>query len=315
MNKERPIRRFSAARRTPKQERIVRITIDVLVLLGAGTLYYFVFAALFDTPQEYRLREANRSLQEHYEQLEARLDELETVLGNVEARDRNVFNIMFESDPDTTDLVRSQREMSRRLASSNAQLGASVQRRTEALSTAIQNLYRTLKQAADTAALRGSDQTNRIPAIQPVINDGLTFLTASFGMRIHPFYRSLAQHNGVDFTVPENSRVFATADGRVAEVSRLSTSGVTITIDHGNGYKTRYCHLDKALVRKGQNVNRGDIIALSGNTGLSLLPHLHYEVLRNGKAVDPLPYFFLELTPDEYRRLVRIARSGMQSFD
>ena len=115
--------------------------------------------------------------------------------------------------------------------------------------------------------------------------------------------------------MPENSRVFATADGRVTDVSRNSTSGITITIDHGNGYKTRYCHLNKALVRSGENITRGDIIALSGNTGLSLLPHLHYEVIHNGKPVDPLHYFFLELTPEEYRQLIRIARSGMQSFD
>ncbi len=312
MNRNRSSRRKA---RTPKEERIVRNIINLLVLLGAGTLYYFVFAALFDTPQEYRQREANRALQRNYEQLETRLDEIETVLANVESRDRNVFNIMFESDPDTTDLVRSQRELSRRLAASNAQLGVSVTTRTEGLAQAAQTLYRTLAAAADTAAHRGTDYINRIPAIQPVINDNLTFLTASFGMRIHPFYRSLTQHNGVDFTVPENSRVFATADGRVSDVSRLSTSGVTVTIDHGNGYKTRYCHLDKTLVRKGQAVNRGDIIALSGNTGLSLLPHLHYEVIRDGKPVDPLHYFFLELTPAQYRQLIRIARSGMQSFD
>ena len=314
MKQNRPIRRRSA-RRTPKEERIIRNTINVLVLLGAGTLYYFVFSALFDTPQEHRLREANRALERSYDELEERLDAIETVLGNVEARDRNVFNIMFESDPDTTDLVRSQQERSHGLASSNAELGASVQRRTEGLTSAIRHLYGTMAAAADTAAVKGPDRTNHIPAIQPVINDNLTFLTAAFGLRIHPFYRSLVQHNGVDFTVPENSRVFATADGRVTDVSRNSTSGITITIDHGNGYKTRYCHLNKALVRSGENITRGDIIALSGNTGLSLLPHLHYEVIHNGEPVDPLHYFFLELTPEEYRQLIRIARSGMQSFD
>lgn len=314
MKQNRPIRRRSA-RRTPKEERIIRNTINVLVLLGAGTLYYFVFSALFDTPQEHRLREANRALERSYDELEERLDAIETVLGNVEARDRNVFNIMFESDPDTTDLVRSQQERSHRLASSNAELGASVRRRTEGLTSAIRHLYGTMAAAADTAAVKGPDRTNHIPAIQPVINDNLTFLTAAFGLRIHPFYRSLVQHNGVDFTVPENSRVFATADGRVTDVSRNSTSGITITIDHRNGYKTRYCHLNKALVRSGENITRGDIIALSGNTGLSLLPHLHYEVIHNGEPVDPLHYFFLELTPEEYRQLIRIARSGMQSFD
>ena len=151
---------------------------------------------------------------------------------------------------------------------------------------------------------------------QPVINNDLTLVTASFGMRIHPFYKSLSQHNGVDFTVPEGSRVFATADGTVTEATRRnSPTGLTVTIDHGNGYQTRYGHLSKTSVKRGQKVNRGDIIALSGNSGLSLAPHLHYEVIYNGQSVDPLNYFFMELSPAEYHRLIRIAQSGMQSFD
>ena len=151
---------------------------------------------------------------------------------------------------------------------------------------------------------------------QPVINNDLTLLTASFGMRIHPFYKSLSQHNGVDFTLPEGSRVFATADGTVTEATRRNSStGLTVTIDHGNGYQTRYGHLSKTSVKRGQKVNRGDIIALSGNSGLSLAPHLHYEVIYNGQPVDPVNYFFMELSPAEYHRLIRIAQSGMQSFD
>ena len=142
---------------------------------------------------------------------------------------------------------------------------------------------------------------NNIPAIQPVINKQLTLLTASYGMRIHPFYKTLQSHQGVDYTIPEGSRVFATADGVVRDVAlRNSTSGQTVVIDHGNGYET---------------VRRGDIIALSGDTGLSLSPHLHYEVRLNGMRVDPIHYFFMELTPTEYQRLMRIAQSGMQSFD
>ena len=152
--------------------------------------------------------------------------------------------------------------------------------------------------------------------IQPVINKQLTLLTASYGMRIHPFYKTLQSHQGVDYTIPEGSRVFATADGVVRDVAlRNSTSGQTVVIDHGNGYETSYSHLSKINVRKGQRVSRGEIIALSGDTGLSLSPHLHYEVRLNGMRVDPIHYFFMELTPTEYQRLMRIAQSGMQSFD
>ena len=135
-------------------------------------------------------------------------------------------------------------------------------------------------------------------------------------MRIHPFYKTLQSHQGVDYAIPEGSRVFATADGVVKEIKlRNSTSGQTVVIDHGSGYETLYSHLSKISVRKGQQVRRGDIIALSGDTGLSLAPHLHYEVRLGGMRVDPIHYFFMELNPTEYQRLMRIAQSGMQAFD
>ncbi|MBQ8916437.1 MAG: M23 family metallopeptidase, partial [Alistipes sp.] len=157
---------------------------------------------------------------------------------------------------------------------------------------------------------------NQIPAIQPVNNKQLTLLTTSYGMRIHPFYKTLQSHQGVDYAIPEGTRVFATADGTVRDVSRRnSTSGQTVVIDHGNGYETSYSHLSKISVTKWQRVRRGDIIALSGDTGLSLAPHLHYEVRLKGVRVDPIHYFFMELKPSEYQRLMRIAQSGMQAFD
>ena len=172
--------------------------------------------------------------------------------------------------------------------------------------------YRSLQRQIDSMG----SACNNIPAIQPVINHQLSLLTASYGMRIHPFYKTLKSHQGVDYTIPEGSRVFATADGTVRDVlERNSTSGRTVVIDHGNGYETSYSHLSKIAVRKGQQVHRGDIIALSGDTGLSLAPHLHYEVRLDGMRVDPIHYFFMELTPAEYRRLLRIARTGMQAFD
>jgi len=176
----------------------------------------------------------------------------------------------------------------------------------------LNDTYLDLQARIDSAGSR----CDNIPSIQPVINKQLTLLTASYGMRIHPFYKTLQSHQGVDYTIPEGSRVFATADGTVREVAqRNSTSGQTVVIDHGNGYETSYNHLSKINVRKGQQVRRGDIIALSGDTGLSLAPHLHYEVRYNGMRVDPIHYFFMELSPTEYQRLMRIAQSGMQSFD
>ena len=160
------------------------------------------------------------------------------------------------------------------------------------------------------------ENINSIPSIQPVLNKQLTLLTAGYGTILNPFYRTLKSHQGVDYTVGEGSSIFATADGVVKEISdKNSTLGKTIVIDHGNGYQTSYSHLLSVGVRRGQRVQRGDIIALSGNSGLSLAPHLHYEVRYNDLRIDPIHYFFMELSPDEYQRIIRIAQSGMQSFD
>ena len=155
-----------------------------------------------------------------------------------------------------------------------------------------------------------------IPSIQPVNNRYLTLLAAGKKPLIDPFHRTMREHHGVDYLVPEGTPVFATADGRVETLSeKNSTHGKAITLDHGNGYKTSYSHLLDIRVKQGQQVRRGDIIAISGNTGLSLAPHLHYEVIFNDTRVDPIHYFFMELTPEEYARMIRIALSSMQSFD
>ena len=306
-----------ATPRTPKQKAI-RITFHVLVWFGAAILYYVGFSLFFDTPVEYELKHSTDQLRDEYTRLEARYDSLRTVMENVSERDRNVFNILFESDPydfDTEYETKRLATYESLLDKSDRQIILELKekvRQSEATLTKLNESYLELQRLLDTVG----DGRNRIPAIQPVINQQLTLLTASYGMRIHPFYRTLQSHQGVDYTVPEGSRVFATADGTVREVAqRNSTSGQTVVIDHGNGYETSYNHLSKINVRKGQQVRRGDIIALSGDTGLSLAPHLHYEVRYNGMRVDPIHYFFMELSPTEYQRLMRIAQSGMQSFD
>ena len=306
-----------ATPRTPKQKAI-RITFHVLVWFGAAILYYVGFSLFFDTPVEYELKHSTDQLRDEYTRLEARYDSLRTVMENVSERDRNVFNILFESDPydfDTEYETKRLATYESLLDKSDRQIILELKekvRQSEATLTKLNESYLELQRLLDTVG----DGRNRIPAIQPVINQQLTLLTASYGMRIHPFYKTLQSHQGVDYTIPEGSRVFATADGVVRDVAtRNSTQGRTVVIDHGNGYETSYSHLSRINVRRGQQVRRGDIIALSGDTGLSLSPHLHYEVRYNGMRVDPVHYFFMEMSPSEYQRLIRIAQSGMQAFD
>lgn len=304
-------------RRTLKQS-LIRFLLLVLVWLGATVLYYVVFSLFFDTPVESQMKHDTDLLREQYALLAERYDTLAQVMENVDRRDRNVFNILFESSPYDFNAERreaNQAAYEKLFRRSNRQLRRTFDERLSALEKRSEEL------AASAGDMRRridslDDATNRIPAIQPVINKKLTLLTASYGMRIHPFFKTLKSHQGVDYIVPEGSRVFATADGRVKEVStRSSTSGRVVVIDHGNGYETSYGHLGAVNVRRGQEVHRGDIIALSGNSGLSLAPHLHYEVRHHGLRVDPIHYFFLELSPHEYERILRIAQSGMQSFD
>lgn len=303
-------------KRAKMQRLFSKLCINLLVLLGAGTLYYVIFAMLFDTSEEYALRKSTERLTREYERLSARIDEVEAVLDNVARRDSNVFEIMFEAEPNDNDYTTMRGERRATLmALDNTRLGQRLEKHTASLEQQLHALDSTFSRI-HAAAQTLNDRIYNIPSIQPVINDGLTLLTASFGMRMHPFYKSLTPHNGVDFTVPEGSRVFATADGVVKEAARRpSSTGFTVVINHGNGYETRYNHLEKILVRQGQHVSRGDIIALSGNSGLSLVPHLHYEVRYEGEPVDPVNYFYMELTATQYDRLKHIARSGMQSFD
>lgn len=301
-----------------KRKRRNRRAIQALAWFGAAVVYYFIFSFLFDTPAEYELRHSTDRLKCEYQTLLAEYDSLSVVVDNIEERDRNIFAILFDSEPYDFDseynnqrvelheslLTKSNREMSETLQSSLNDL----EHKMSQLETSYSTLGEELRKLGS--------MRNCIPSIQPVTNHELTLLTAAYGTLMHPFYRTLQEHQGVDYAIPEGTRIFATADGIVKEIKgKNSTSGITVVIDHRNGYTTSYSHLQSVKVKRGHRVQRGDIIALSGNSGLSLAPHLHYEVRHNGTRVNPIHYFFMELTPDEYQRIMRIAKSGMQSFD
>lgn len=294
-----------------------RILSDTLIF-GVLLVGVYILFTLFDTPTQHHQRRQNERLSADLISIENRYDTVQQVLDNVIERDKNVFRILFESEPyefgDNSAEIRWNNQ-ERLSAMSETELYRELGERMSRLESGerhLATLYQRMGKAVDSMGTKA----NNIPAIQPIINTELTLLTAPYGMLIHPFYKSLVSHQGVDYTVPVGSRVFATADGKVKEVkSTKTTSGRYIVIDHGSGYETQYSHLSRIDVKKGQKVSRGDIIGLTGNSGLSLSPHLHYEVRFNGMRVDPIHYFFMELTPHEYKRMIEIAQSGMQSFD
>ena len=153
-----------------------------------------------------------------------------------------------------------------------------------------------------------------IPAIQPVSNKQLIRLASGFGYRIHPVYKVKKFHSGIDFSAPIGTPIYATADGKVSKAKRSGGYGKLVEIDHGFGYKTRYAHMHDFEVRKGQNVKRGQIIGYVGNTGLSTAPHLHYEIVLNNKKINPVNYFFNDLDPDEYEKVLELASIENQSL-
>ncbi|MFR9503153.1 MAG: M23 family metallopeptidase [Rikenellaceae bacterium] len=294
-----------------------KLMIHSLAWIGAAMLYYIGFSIFFDTPHEYYLKRSSSNFEAEYNALAARYDSLDMVLRNIETRDKEIFRTMFESDPydfdsDYNNIKLSEYETV--FTQSNKNLEKVLDERVSKMEEQIKKLTQSAEVMRKNSEVVGVEARN-IPAIQPIANKQLTLLTASYGMRMHPFYKTLKSHQGVDYTVPEGTRIFATADGTVKSITTNSTAGKEITIDHGNGYTTSYRHISATTVGRGYKVKRGDIIALSGNTGLSITPHLHYEVSYNGMRVDPIHYFFMELSPEEYQRMIKIAQSGMQSFD
>jgi murein DD-endopeptidase MepM/ murein hydrolase activator NlpD len=155
-----------------------------------------------------------------------------------------------------------------------------------------------------------------IPAIQPVSNDKLTRIASGFNYRVHPIYKIMHFHTGIDFTAPTGTEIVATGDGKVSVVERESRGyGNHVVVNHGFGYETLYAHMSRFKVTVGQKVKRGDVIGYVGSTGTSTAPHLHYEVIKNGEKINPINFFFNDLSAEEYDKVVEMSSRSNQSFD
>ncbi len=280
--------------------------------------WYVIFALVVDMPKEHRLRHSVDNMRIEYDKLEQRYKILSRVLDNVVERDKSVFRKLFQSDPyvlNAGDDNLRQGLKAQLMEMSNEDLQEVLNSMVKSADRDYTRLVESYEEFGD-AVVHDHMKVVCVPSIQPVNNAMLTLLAAGKKPLINPFHRTMNEHHGVDYLVPEGTAVFATADGRVESLSEKNTTeGKSIFIDHGNGYKTRYSHLLDIRVSEGDMVRRGDIIALSGNSGLSFAPHLHYEVSLYGTRVDPVHYFFMELNADDYQRIINIALSSMQSFD
>ncbi len=290
-----------------------------LASLVMSVLYYIVFSFFFDTPQERGLRRENQELILQFELLNKKFDHISVVLADIQQRDDNIYRTIFEAEPIATSIrnagIGGVDRYSELEDLSNSKIVIETAKRLDKLSKQVYIQSKSFDEIIGLAK-RKEEMIANIPAIQPVSNKDLTRVASPFGVRIHPFYKVLKMHTGMDFTAPTGTEIYATGNGVVADVVFSARGyGNTIIIDHGFGYKTLYAHLSKSLVHPGTKVKRGDVIGLVGNTGMSMAPHLHYEVRKNDEPINPINFYFNDLTPAEYDKIIELASQSGQSLD
>lgn len=284
-----------------------------------AVVYGLLFTALFDSPKEKALKREIAQMELQYEMMHREMGNLEKVLDHLQETDDNLYRTIFEAEPIPSTLreggvggVNRYKELE---GLSNSKLIIETATRLDKIKKKIYLQSKSFDELI-VLAKRKEEMLLSIPAILPIANNDLTRTASGFGLRIHPYYKIIKFHSGMDFTAPTGTEVYATGDGTVKEVvSSQRGLGKHVIIDHGFGYETVYAHLDGFNVKAGQKVHRGDVIGFVGNTGMSVAPHLHYEVKLNGVNVDPVNYYFNDLSAEEYERIVEIASKTGQSFD
>ncbi len=296
--------------------RFWRVLTYIFAALFTAFVLNILFLILFDSPKERMIRNENEELKRQYARLQERKAMVDTVFEEISKTDENIFRLIFETEPARENLkeVESQSYASL-LALSDREIVFSNARRLDSMLTKAKDE----KLDYDILRIKSEDRAEMlayIPAIQPVENADLTRTASGYGYRMHPIYKILKFHSGMDYTAPVGTPVYATGAGRIESATRSRRgAGNRIVVDHGYGLKTVYAHLNEISVRNGRTVERGDVIGTVGNTGLSSGPHLHYEVLFNEEPVNPVNFYFLELGPKDYYRIISISKNSGQSFD
>ena len=292
--------------------------IYILAGIVIGILFLYLFLTIFPSPREKQLLRERASLESQLEVLNNQVDQMQVVMTDLQQRDDNLYRVLFGAEPIPLSVRQgAQRKIDyyEQLAQmTNSELAADLALKVDLLEKEIYVQAKSYDEVAQMAKEQEIRMEN-IPAIQPVMNKDLKRVASGYGMRIDPVYHVRKFHQGMDFTAPTGTEVFATGNAKVEFAGWKQGYGNTVILDHGYGYKTLYAHLYKTLVRKGQKVRRSDIIALVGNTGKSTGPHLHYEVRLNNKPVDPRNYYFYDLSPEEYDQMIQLSNNFGQMLD
>ena len=304
---------------TPLRVKLLRVfAFLATALVTAALISYFAFQFV-GSPNEKLLRLQNDNLRYNVRELDKRVDALQQQMAELEKRDNDVYRTIFEANPipDSARSVAIEKEKEIQLVEKMPQADL------------IRSIYATI----DTLYARARVQQNSYkeligliknkerllaatPAIQPVSNQDLNRIASGFGYRIDPIYKTVKMHAGMDFTAPQGTPIYATADGTV-KLAGYSDGGYGnhVIINHGYGYETLYGHMVRIKARVGQKIKRGEVIGYVGSTGKSTGPHLHYEVHKNGRKIDPVYFFYNDLSPQQFNELLKRATASNQSFD
>jgi septal ring factor EnvC (AmiA/AmiB activator) len=319
--------RYRFNRKTLNYERAVTSmrthVFRVLSFLGTasviGALAVVIAFNFFDSPKEKQLRRELEKMKLQYNLVNERIENMNKVIEDLEHRDDNIYRAIFEAEPISNDIRKAGFGGVDQYADlegfDNSQLMLKLTQKVDRLTKEIyiqsKSYDEVIKMVEGKKQLLAS-----IPAIMPISNKDLSHTPSGFGWRMHPIYKISKMHTGMDFTASLGTIIYATGDGTVEVADSKSAGyGSHVVINHSFGYETLYAHMSKILVKKGQHVQRGEKIGLVGSTGTSTGPHCHYEVIKNGQKINPVNYYFLDLSPQEYATIVSQSDRNNQSFD
>ncbi len=283
-----------------------------------GVIFFYTFLYFFPSPREATLMQYNRNLTAELEVVNRQIDQMQLVMYDLSQRDDNLYRAILGAEPiplsarmGATQQISYYDSLARM---TNTQLAADVQRKVDILEKEMYVQARSYDEIVELAKKQEARMEN-IPAIQPVLNKDLKRMASGYGWRVDPVYHVRRFHEGMDFTAPVGTDIFATGNGVVVYSGWRQGYGETVEIDHGFNYMTRYAHCSKRLAKVGKKVKRGDVIALVGNTGKSTGSHLHYEVRYLGQPVDPRNFYFYDLSPEDYDKMVQLSSNMGNMLD
>jgi len=304
---------------TPLRVKLLRVFGFVAAaLVTAGIISYFAFKFV-GSPQEKMLQRRYAVLQDNFEEMNDSLKSMELQMHELEKRDNDVYRAIFEANP-IPDSVRAKAFEMKQEVEFVESLGGnalvrSIHNSLNNLSSRIRMQQASYKEVDELLKTKESILAHT-PAIQPVANKDLERIASGFGYRIDPVYKTTKMHAGIDFTAPSGTPIYATADGTVSLAGNVGNGfGNHVIINHGYGYETLYGHMVRVKTRPGRKVQRGEVIGYVGSTGKSTGPHCHYEVHFRGTKIDPIYFFFNDISPEQFDRLVKKAAASNQSFD